>query len=104
MLATYFSLSTSWETISFQISTFNFRLFFIHLIFRVETREERVERRKKEKAEQVAYKLEQEIALWDPNSIGRATEDPFKTLFIARINYYTSESKLRYEIVCCWKS
>ena len=70
-------------------------MFFIHLIFRVETREERVERRKKEKAEQVAYKLEQEIALWDPNSIGRATEDPFKTLFIARINYYTSESKLR---------
>jgi len=64
---------------------------------KVETREERVERRKKEKAEQVAYKLEQEIALWDPNSIGRATEDPFKTLFIARINYYTSESKLRRE-------
>jgi U1 small nuclear ribonucleoprotein len=63
----------------------------------VETREERTERRKKEKAEQVAYKLEQEIALWDPNSIGRATEDPFKTLFIARVNYYTSESKLRRE-------
>jgi len=63
----------------------------------VENREERTERRKKEKAEQVAYKLEQEIALWDPNSISRATEDPFKTLFIARVNYYTSESKLRRE-------
>jgi len=63
----------------------------------VESREERQDRRKKEKAEQVAYKLEQEIALWDPNSIGRATEDPFKTLFIARINFYTSESKLRRE-------
>jgi U1 small nuclear ribonucleoprotein len=38
----------------------------------------------------------QEIALWDPNSIPNATEDPFKTLFIARVNYYTSESKLRW--------
>lgn len=63
----------------------------------VETREERKERRKREKAEQVAYKLEQEIALWDPNSVPSATEDPFKTLFIARVNYYTSESKLRRE-------
>lgn len=63
----------------------------------VETREERKERRKREKAEQVAYKLEQEIALWDPNSVPTATEDPFKTLFIARVNYYTSESKLRRE-------
>lgn len=30
---------------------------------KIETREERLERRRKEKAEQVAYKLEQEIAL-----------------------------------------
>jgi len=63
----------------------------------VETREQRRERRKKEKAEQVAYKLEQEIALWDPNSIVTEMGDPFKTLFIARVNYYTSESKLRRE-------
>jgi U1 small nuclear ribonucleoprotein len=45
----------------------------------------------------VAYKLEQEIALWDPNSRETSTQDPFKTLFVARINYYTSESKLRRE-------
>jgi len=63
----------------------------------VETREERKERRKKEKSEQVAYKLEQEIALWDPNVIRNATQDAFKTLFVARVNYYTSESKLRRE-------
>ncbi|XP_023342083.1 U1 small nuclear ribonucleoprotein 70 kDa [Eurytemora carolleeae] len=63
----------------------------------VETREEKKERRKKEKTEQVAYKLEQEIALWDPNSGKDTTEDPFKTLFIARVNYYTSESKMRRE-------
>jgi len=66
-------------------------------IVEVENREERKERRKKEKSEQVAYKLEQEIAMWDPNSVRNATEDPFKSLFIARVNFYTSESKLRRE-------
>ncbi|KAK9882466.1 hypothetical protein WA026_021500 [Henosepilachna vigintioctopunctata] len=64
---------------------------------RVETREERLERRRRERAEQVAYKLEQEIAIWDPNSAPNSTVDPFKTLFVARINYDTSESKLRRE-------
>lgn len=52
---------------------------------RVETREERAERRRRERAEQAAYKLEQEIALWDPHANARATMDPFKTLFVARI-------------------
>jgi len=64
---------------------------------RVETKEERLERKKREKEEQVAYKLEQEIALWDPHSTDETTSDPFKTLFVSRINYYTSESKLRRE-------
>lgn len=64
---------------------------------KVETREERKERRKRERAEQVAYKLEQEIALWDPHNIRDATSDAFNTLFVARINYDTSESKLRRE-------
>lgn len=52
---------------------------------RVETREERIERRRRERAEQVAYKLEREIATWDPNQLADATADPFKTLFVARI-------------------
>ena len=52
---------------------------------RVETREERLERRRRERAEQTAYKLEQEIAVWDPAGIANVTADPFKTLFIARI-------------------
>uniref|UniRef100_T1H1P4 U1 small nuclear ribonucleoprotein 70 kDa n=1 Tax=Megaselia scalaris TaxID=36166 RepID=T1H1P4_MEGSC len=64
---------------------------------RVETRAERLERRRREKAEQVAYKLEREIAIWDPQALANATEDPFKTLFVSRINYDTSESKLRRE-------
>ncbi|XP_037828826.1 U1 small nuclear ribonucleoprotein 70 kDa [Lucilia sericata] len=64
---------------------------------KMETRQERLERRRREKAEQVAYKLEREIALWDPQEIKNATEDPFRTLFVARVNYDTSESKLRRE-------
>lgn len=64
---------------------------------RVETREERLERKRRERAEQTAYKLEQEIALWDPSQSTRITADPFKTLFVARVNYDTSESKLRRE-------
>ena len=52
---------------------------------RVETREERLERRRRERAEQVAYKLEQEIAVWDPAGIPNVTADPFKTLYVARI-------------------
>lgn len=63
----------------------------------VELRDERRDRKKREKAEQVAYKLEQEIALWDPQNNENVSNDPFKTLFVSRINYYTSESKLRRE-------
>ncbi|GFR73650.1 U1 small nuclear ribonucleoprotein 70 kDa-like [Elysia marginata] len=52
---------------------------------RVETRDERKERKRKERQEQHAYKLEQDLALWDPASNGTSTMDPFKTLFVARI-------------------
>jgi len=64
---------------------------------RGETREERIEKKRREKAEQMQYKLEQEIAIWDPTNNESGTTDPYKTLFISRINYDTSESKLRRE-------
>ena len=59
----------------------------------------RLERKKRDKEEQVAYKLEQEIALWDPTAApdDAVTTDPFKTLFVGRINNYTSENKIRRE-------
>ncbi|XP_052801165.1 U1 small nuclear ribonucleoprotein 70 kDa-like [Mya arenaria] len=63
---------------------------------RVETKDERKERKRKERAEQIAYKLEQDLALWDPHAANPST-DPYKTLFVARINYDTSESKIRRE-------
>jgi U1 small nuclear ribonucleoprotein len=64
---------------------------------RVETKDEKKERKRKERAEQVAYKLEQDLALWDPTNDANVYGDPFKTLFVGRINYDTSESKLRRE-------
>jgi len=64
---------------------------------RVETRDERIERKRREKDERETYKLEQKIALWDPQSNPEGTTDPFRTLFVSRINFYTSESKLRRE-------
>jgi len=51
----------------------------------------------REKAEQNAYKLEQDLALWNPAENESATTDPYRTLFVARIHYDTSESKLRRE-------
>ncbi|OWF50588.1 U1 small nuclear ribonucleoprotein 70 kDa-like [Mizuhopecten yessoensis] len=64
---------------------------------RVETKDERKERKRKERAEQIAYKLEQDLALWDPSNNPGSTGDPYKSLFVARINFDTSESKLRRE-------
>lgn len=64
---------------------------------KIETREERIERKKREKAEKAAYIREQGIALWDPHNNAKGTADPYKTLFVARVNSDTSESKLRRE-------
>jgi U1 small nuclear ribonucleoprotein len=63
----------------------------------VETKEERKAHRRKEKQELLAYKIEQGIAMWAPADNEKATTDPYKTLFVGRINYETSESKLRRE-------
>ena len=73
----------------------NFSHFLIHSNYFIN----RLERKKRDKEEQVAYKLEQEIALWDPTAApdDAVTTDPFKTLFVGRINYYTSENKIRRE-------
>lgn len=64
---------------------------------KIETKQERIERKRKEKMELATYKVEQAIALWDPNGNPDATTDPYKTLFIARLNYDTTEAKLRRE-------
>ncbi|VDN14613.1 unnamed protein product, partial [Dibothriocephalus latus] len=64
---------------------------------RIETREERKERKRREKQEQANYKLEQDLALWNPKKNPNATGNPYNTLFVARLNYDTSEHKIRRE-------
>ncbi|XP_055941308.1 U1 small nuclear ribonucleoprotein 70 kDa-like [Argiope bruennichi] len=64
---------------------------------KIKTREERRAEKRQQKAEATAYKLEQDIALWNPQRNPNSTTDPYKTLFVARINYDTSEAKLRRE-------
>ncbi|XP_066275853.1 U1 small nuclear ribonucleoprotein 70 kDa-like isoform X1 [Branchiostoma lanceolatum] len=64
---------------------------------RAETRQERLERKRKEKLEAHANRLEEKVSEWDPANDTNASGDAYKTLFVARINYDTSESKLRRE-------
>uniref|UniRef100_A0A673G1J2 U1 small nuclear ribonucleoprotein 70 kDa n=1 Tax=Sinocyclocheilus rhinocerous TaxID=307959 RepID=A0A673G1J2_9TELE len=64
---------------------------------RAETREERLERKRREKMERRQVVVEAELKLWDPHNDPNAQGDAFKTLFVARINYDTTESKLRRE-------
>jgi U1 small nuclear ribonucleoprotein len=45
----------------------------------------------------LAYKIEQQIAMWNPADNENATTDAYRTLFVARLSYDTSESKLRRE-------
>jgi len=61
----------------------------------IETREQELERKKKAKQEREALKVEQGIALWKPEKNPKATTDPFKTLFVGRLNYETEESQLK---------
>lgn len=64
---------------------------------RAETREERLERKRREKIERRQAVVETELKQWDPHNDLNAQGDAFKTLFVARVNYDTTESKLRRE-------
>ncbi|XP_034450409.1 U1 small nuclear ribonucleoprotein 70 kDa [Hippoglossus hippoglossus] len=64
---------------------------------RAETRDERLERKRREKIERRQAVVETELKLWDPHNDPNAQGDAFKTLFVARVNYDTTESKLRRE-------
>ncbi|XP_051987816.1 U1 small nuclear ribonucleoprotein 70 kDa-like [Xyrauchen texanus] len=64
---------------------------------RAETREERMERKRREKMERRQVMVETELKQWDPHNDPNAQGDAFKTLFVARVNYDTTESKLRRE-------
>uniref|UniRef100_A0A3P8S974 U1 small nuclear ribonucleoprotein 70 kDa n=1 Tax=Amphiprion percula TaxID=161767 RepID=A0A3P8S974_AMPPE len=52
---------------------------------RAETREERLERKRREKIERRQAVVETELKLWDPHNDPNAQGDAFKTLFVARV-------------------
>ncbi|KAJ3092314.1 U1 small nuclear ribonucleoprotein 70 kDa [Quaeritorhiza haematococci] len=62
-----------------------------------ETIEERRKRRKEEKAAAAAIAVQKALEEWDPATDENATSDPYKTLFIARLSYDTTEKTLRRE-------
>lgn len=56
-----------------------------------------MERKRREKIERRQQEVETELKMWDPHNDPNAQGDAFKTLFVARVNYDTTESKLRRE-------
>jgi len=63
----------------------------------VETKKQKRERRKREKLEKKEKDIQDNLRQWDPNENPNATGDAYKTLFVSRINYQTSETKLKRE-------
>uniref|UniRef100_A0A1J3EZG8 U1 small nuclear ribonucleoprotein 70 kDa n=2 Tax=Noccaea caerulescens TaxID=107243 RepID=A0A1J3EZG8_NOCCA len=63
----------------------------------VETPAQKRERIHKSRLEKGVEKAEEEIKKYDPNNDPNASGDPYKTLFVARLNYETSESKIKRE-------
>ncbi|KAM3407923.1 hypothetical protein ACQJBY_001324 [Aegilops geniculata] len=62
-----------------------------------ETKAEKKDRIRKLKLEQGADKVAKELQNYDPQSDPNTTSDPYKTLFVARLNYETSESRVKRE-------
>ncbi|KAJ3414116.1 hypothetical protein HDV05_007060 [Chytridiales sp. JEL 0842] len=57
-------------------------------------RKKRVAAERKEKAEKAR---EEALSKWDPNSDAHIVSDPYKTLFVGRLSYTTTEKYLRRE-------
>ena len=64
---------------------------------RVETRVEKEKKKRRDILERGMKKTEECLESWNPHEDPKAESDPFRTLFIARINYDTSQSKLKRE-------
>ncbi|CAN4080047.1 unnamed protein product [Withania somnifera] len=63
----------------------------------VETPAERRARIHKIRLEEGAKKAAKELEKYDPSGDPNATGDPYKTLFVARLNYETTESRVKRE-------
>jgi len=64
---------------------------------RVETRIEKEKKKRRDILERGMKKTEEALENWNPHEDSKAESDPFRTLFVARINYDTSQSKLKRE-------
>merc|ERR1712176_284298 len=64
---------------------------------RVETRAEKEKKKRRDILERGMKKTEEALENWNPHEDPKAESDPFRTLFVARINYDTSQSKLKRE-------
>jgi len=61
------------------------------------SKEERRAKKRKERLEQEMEKIKEQLKTWDPYSNPKATDDAFKTLFVGRVSYKTTEHKLKRE-------
>ncbi|MCL7047184.1 hypothetical protein MKW94_027265 [Papaver nudicaule] len=76
---------------------------------KAETTAERRSKVHKRRLEEGAKKAAEELEKYDPNSDPNISGDPYKTLFVARLNYETTEHRLKREFeaygpikrVCC---
>lgn len=60
-----------------------------------ETRPERIERKARERQERATQVLEERKTNWEPKNNTDATTDPYKTLFLGRLSYETTEARLK---------
>jgi len=64
---------------------------------KVENKEEKKARIRQNKLEKGAAKAAEELEKYDPLTDPNTTGDPYKTLFVARLNYETSEHRVKRE-------
>ncbi|KAJ2539190.1 hypothetical protein EV175_006375 [Coemansia sp. RSA 1933] len=62
-----------------------------------ETQKQQKERLKRERRIQARDNIVRGLSTWDPNLNLQATQDPYKTIIVARLNYDTTEKQLRDE-------
>ena len=62
------------------------------------TKKELKEKEKQEKQEKHKRELVEKAKEWNPKEDPNTTSDPFKTLFVARLSYSTTETTLRNEL------
>ncbi|CAN8254782.1 unnamed protein product [Cochlearia groenlandica] len=63
----------------------------------VETPAQKRERIQKSRLEKGAEKVAEDFKKYDPNNDPNASGDPYKTLFVSRLNYESTESKIKRE-------